>query len=77
MEVKVYTTSTCPYCTMVKEFLSQNDVSFEERRVDDTRRNQRRVHPFGRGDGSACHRHRRRTGGRIDREKIRALLESK
>ena len=29
----VYTSPTCGYCTMVKEFLSQRGVSFEERDV--------------------------------------------
>ncbi len=27
--VKVYSTSTCPYCTMVKDFLTKNDIAFE------------------------------------------------
>jgi len=35
MDVKVYTTGTCPYCTMVKEFLTQNGVAYDERRVDE------------------------------------------
>ena len=33
MDVIVYTTPTCPYCTMVKEFLSQRGIDFEERDV--------------------------------------------
>jgi glutaredoxin 3 len=33
MAVIVYTSPTCPYCTMVKEFLSQRSISFEERDV--------------------------------------------
>jgi len=33
MDVIVYTSPTCPYCTMVKEFLSQKGISFEERDV--------------------------------------------
>ena len=33
MNVIVYTSPTCPYCTMVKEFLSQRGTSFEERDV--------------------------------------------
>jgi glutaredoxin 3 len=33
MTVIVYTSPTCPYCTMVKEFLSQRGISFEERDV--------------------------------------------
>ena len=27
--VKVYSTSTCPYCRMVKDFLSKNNIQFE------------------------------------------------
>lgn len=30
MEVEVYTTRACPYCTMAKEFLSQRGVPFKE-----------------------------------------------
>ena len=33
MNVIVYTSPTCPYCTMVKEFLSQKGVGFDERDV--------------------------------------------
>ena len=33
MDVTVYTTPTCPYCNMVKQFLSQKGISFEERDV--------------------------------------------
>jgi glutaredoxin 3 len=33
MDVIVYTTPTCPYCGMVKDFLSQKGISFEERDV--------------------------------------------
>ena len=33
MNVIVYTSPTCPYCTMVKEFLSQRGINFEERDV--------------------------------------------
>ncbi len=29
MIVKVYSTPTCPYCTMVKNFLKENKVEFE------------------------------------------------
>ncbi|MCK4912428.1 MAG: glutaredoxin family protein [Candidatus Omnitrophica bacterium] len=29
MEVKVYSTPTCPYCTMVKEYLSSKSISFQ------------------------------------------------
>ncbi|MFH1821464.1 MAG: glutaredoxin domain-containing protein [Methanobacteriota archaeon] len=31
--VKVYTTPTCPYCTMVKSFLRENNVEFVEKNV--------------------------------------------
>ncbi len=29
MEVKVYSTPTCPYCKMVKEYLSSKGVTFQ------------------------------------------------
>ena len=28
--VKVYSTSTCPYCVMAKEFLKKNNIQFED-----------------------------------------------
>lgn len=28
--VKVYSTSTCPYCAMVKNFLKEKNIAFEE-----------------------------------------------
>ena len=28
--IKIYTTSTCPYCDMAKEFLKKKNVEFEE-----------------------------------------------
>lgn len=28
--VKVYTTSTCPYCAMLKNFLKEKNITFEE-----------------------------------------------
>ncbi len=28
--VKVYSTSTCPYCSMAKSFLKDNNIAFEE-----------------------------------------------
>ena len=28
--VKVYSTSTCPYCSMAKDFLKKNNISFED-----------------------------------------------
>jgi len=33
MDVVVYTSPTCPYCGMVKDFLAQRGISFEERDV--------------------------------------------
>ena len=30
MEVKIYTTQTCPYCTMAKDYLKSKGVEFEE-----------------------------------------------
>jgi glutaredoxin 3 len=33
MDVIVYTSPTCPYCRMVKDFLSRRGISFEERDV--------------------------------------------
>ena len=32
-EVIVYSTSTCPWCTVVKNFLKQNNVGFTEKNV--------------------------------------------
>ena len=29
MTVKVYSTPTCPYCIMVKDFLKENKIEFE------------------------------------------------
>ena len=29
-DVKVYSTSTCHYCVMVKEFLKNNNIQFED-----------------------------------------------
>ena len=29
-KVKIYTTSTCPWCTKTKEFLKSNNVKYEE-----------------------------------------------
>lgn len=32
-KVIVYTSSTCPYCTMTKEYLKDRSIDFEERNV--------------------------------------------
>ncbi|MBW2995547.1 glutaredoxin family protein [Candidatus Woesearchaeota archaeon] len=29
-KVKIYSTPTCPYCTMAKEFLKENKIEFED-----------------------------------------------
>ncbi|RLE39019.1 NrdH-redoxin [Candidatus Woesearchaeota archaeon] len=29
-KVKIYTTPTCPYCEMAKDFLKQQNIEFEE-----------------------------------------------
>jgi len=28
--VKIYSTSSCPYCAMAKDFLKRNNIEFEE-----------------------------------------------
>jgi len=30
IKVKIYSTPTCPYCTMAKDFLNKHGVDFEE-----------------------------------------------
>ena len=30
MKVKIYSTSTCPYCKMAKDYLSSKGVSYED-----------------------------------------------
>ena len=37
MEVKVYCTPFCPYCTMAKEFLKKHNVKFEDINVQENR----------------------------------------
>ena len=32
-KVTVYTSNTCPYCTMAKDYLKEREVSFEEKNV--------------------------------------------
>jgi len=34
MQVTVYATTTCPYCQMLKSYLKEKGVSFEEKLVD-------------------------------------------
>ena len=37
MNVKIYTTTTCPYCVMAKRFLKENNVKYEEVNVQENR----------------------------------------
>lgn len=37
MDVKIYTTPTCPYCKKAKEFFSDHDVDYEEVDVTEDR----------------------------------------
>ena len=37
LRVRVYSTPTCPYCTMVKEFLSENNINYEDLNVAEDR----------------------------------------
>lgn len=34
MTVTVYTTTTCPYCKMLKDFLKEHNIVFTEKLVD-------------------------------------------
>ena len=34
MKVILYSTTTCPYCKMLKDYLNENNISHEEKRVD-------------------------------------------
>ena len=34
-EVRVFTTQSCPYCVMAKEFLKKNNIKFKEIDVSD------------------------------------------
>ncbi len=34
MKVIVYSTTTCPYCKMLKDYLSERGISFTEKLVD-------------------------------------------
>ena len=35
--IKVYSTNTCPYCVMAKEFLNENKVEFTDINVQEDR----------------------------------------
>ncbi|MFH1863897.1 MAG: glutaredoxin family protein [bacterium] len=34
MKITVYSTTTCPYCKMLKDYLGERGVSFEEKLID-------------------------------------------
>jgi glutaredoxin len=34
MQVIIYSTTTCPYCKMLKNYLAGHNISYEERLVD-------------------------------------------
>ncbi len=34
MSITIYTTTTCPYCKMLKGYLSEKNISFTEKVVD-------------------------------------------
>ncbi len=34
MQVTIYSTTTCPYCKMLKDYLSEKSVNFTEKLVD-------------------------------------------
>lgn len=34
MKIVIYSTTTCPYCKMTKDYLNQKGVTFEEKLVD-------------------------------------------
>ncbi len=48
MSVQVYSTPSCPYCTMVKSFLKKKQIPFEEY---DVSRDQRRADEMIRKSG--------------------------
>ena len=48
MSVLVYSTPSCPYCTMVKDFLKKKQVTFQE---FDVSRDQRRAEEMIRKSG--------------------------
>ena len=34
MQVTIYSTTTCPYCKMLKDYLTEKNISFNEKLVD-------------------------------------------
>lgn len=35
MSIKVYSTNSCPYCTMAKEYLKEKNIAFEDINVNE------------------------------------------
>lgn len=42
-KVTIYSTTTCPYCKMLKDYLTQKGISFEEKLVDLDEKNQKEM----------------------------------
>ena len=34
MQIKIYSTTTCPYCKMLKDYLKEKGIPYEEKLVD-------------------------------------------
>lgn len=34
MQVTIYSTTTCPYCKLLKDYLNQKQVAFQEKLID-------------------------------------------
>lgn len=34
MQITVYSTTTCPYCKLLKDYLSQKQIAFSEKLID-------------------------------------------
>jgi len=34
MEIIIYSTATCPYCKMLKEYLDEKNIKYQEKHVD-------------------------------------------
>ena len=48
MAVKIYTTTTCPYCKMAKEFFKKNSVKYAEINVEtDQKAAEEMIHKSG------------------------------
>lgn len=40
MKITIYSTTTCPYCKMLKDYLTQKGVSFSEKLTDQDQKTQ-------------------------------------